>query len=136
MSPAKQISVQSMLIYDARAEGHSPKVDAYDETYGGMEIEHIQTTLQKSDFGMSTARMKCFEMTPEFINEKLAKGPVFISYHEPSVNGGHANIIINCKTKWDGSATLRVMEPNVPKYEKRHISYYYNDGDMILGWLS
>jgi len=136
MSPAKSIQFQSSLIYDARDKGYSPNVEPLDDNYGGMEIQHIETVLKSAEFGMTTARMKCFEMTPEFINEKLAKGPVFISYYEPKVGGGHANIIINCKTKWDGSATMRVMEPDIPKYEKRHISYYYNDGDMILGWLN
>lgn len=138
MSPLKPISFQSSLIYDARAKGYSPAVDALDDTYGGMEIQHIETMLKRADlFGMNAARITTFDLTPEYMKEKLAKGPFFISYYEQRVSGAHANIIINCKTKSDGSATVRVMEPdNGGGFKRRDISYYYNNGDTIIGWLS
>ncbi len=137
MSPLKPIQYQSSLIYEARAKGYSPNVDPLDANYGAMEIQHIETMLKRTDlFGMNTARMKSFELTPEFIKEKLAKGPIFISYYEQSVGGGHANIIINCKTNKKDSSSVRVMEPNIPKFVRRDLIYYYNDGDMIIGWLN
>lgn len=137
MSPTKSLQFQSALIYEAREKGYSPNVDPLDENYGGMEIQNIETILKRADlFGMSAARIKTFDLSPEYMNAKLAKGPMFISYYEASVGGGHANIIINCKTKSNGSASVRVMEPNTGQFLRRDIAYYYNDGDTIIGWLN
>lgn len=135
MSPQKPILGQGSLIYQARDLGYSPNVDAFDENYGGMEIQNIQEMLKKSDLlSLTTTRLTSFTLTPEFIREKLAKGPVFIAYYEPEVSGAHANVIINCKTSNSGMTKLRVMEPKTPVYTKRELAYYYNDGDAIIGW--
>ena len=137
MSPTKPILTEIGLVYEARAEGMSPQVDAFDANYGGLEIQHIETMIERNDLcGMVGDRISSFSLTPEFINQKLAKGPMFISYHEPKVGGGHANIIIKCKTDWRGLSMLTVMEPDTGKFEKRTIDYYYNDGDTIIGYLN
>ncbi len=136
MSPQKPLTFQSSLIYEARDLGYSPNVDPLDPNYAALQIEHTETMLKRPDFaGMSAARVSSFDLTPTYLKEKLARGPIFISYYDASVGGGHANIIINCKTKSNGISSVRVMEPSTGTFIRRTIDFYYNDGDTIIGWL-
>jgi hypothetical protein len=136
MSPQKTLKVQSSLIYEARDLGYSPNVAPLEPDYAALQIEHTETMLRRPDFaGMNAARVSSFDLTPTYLKEKLAKGPMFISYYDASVGGGHANIIINCKTKSTGISSVRVMEPRTGTFERRTIDFYYNDGETIIGWL-
>jgi hypothetical protein len=136
MGSQKPLTFQSSLIYEARDLGYSPNVAPLEPDYAALLIEHAETMLRRPNFaGMNAARVSSFDLTPTYLKEKLARGPMFISYYDASVGGGHANIIINCKTKSNGISSVRVMEPRTATFERRTIDFYYNDGDTIIGWL-
>lgn len=135
MSPTRLVTMEQWLIDEYRA--FTANVSDTDPNYGAMKADYMLTLLnEKHLFKMGTAYKSGYNLTPDYLNEKLAKGPVFISYYEgdPNVDGGHCNVIINCKvTENTGLAMCRTMEPATGTFMKKCLDHYYT-GDVILGW--
>ena len=96
-----------------------------------LSRKHIFDVVYDSRWQMNVQWITARSLTTAILKEHLARGPIFVGYHESKVNGNHVNIIYDAYGS-DNHLRVRVMEPNGGKHRTRSINYYMGIGDLIL----
>ena len=102
------------------------------DTADGTITKHGMSNLvYDSRWRMSVQWLLAFQFSVTYLNEHLARGPIYVGYYEKKVKGNHVNVIYEAIGSGD-SPRVRVMEPNGGKHKVRTLAYYQGTGEIIL----
>jgi hypothetical protein len=132
MSPTRPITTQYDLAKELKDYTYLPE-DNDDENFGGLTREGMLVLIGKTRFKMKAKEMAGISLSSYYLNKKLKKGPVLISFYDIEAGGYHANVIVDASSDGRGNQSVAAMEPRNRMFTGRPI-IHYQQAHIIMGY--
>ena len=132
MSPKRDITTQFDLVNEFRNDTYLPASES-DPNFGGLSHEGMIKMIGKKRFHMKAKEMAGISLSSYYLNKKMKKSPVLITFYDITAGGYHANVLVDAASDGRGNQTVKCMEPRTGSFTVRPI-IHYQQSHIIMGY--
>ncbi|MHC5536889.1 hypothetical protein ACYOEI_01285 [Singulisphaera rosea] len=136
MSPGRTVQTQLQLIKQYKSYWDvSSTSGQVPEQYGTITGGQLISIMNEARWRMDVTSFKGSQLKESLVSKMLKEGPFVLGYHDFTVGGGHANVILSIEAHlapWadltlgdlGGTYLVSSMDPGTGVFTSRYLEYY------------